>query len=188
MKPKPNMFRTSYISSSSSYTYDSWKSRLEGYGASDWERLSKQLAENLQFALLRSLAVVGIATSSWDSIFRDIYYEYSPFRGFAKSIQTGQLQADWRFFAKKLALESDKSIYYPSLSPEWLWPYGYQQPQYLTDLGVYWDDIGDEYYKPWATTRLGQDSPEVARLKKIGQEARREMDEVARHSARHTKR
>ncbi len=188
MKPKANMFRSSYVSSTSSYTYEDWASRLEGYGAAPWRELSERFAETFQFALLRGLAVTGIAGSDWNSVFRDVHYEASPFQSVAKLYLQGQLQADWRFFAQKLARETYNSTHYPSLCPEWLFAYGYPQQQYLSDLTVYWDGIPDDYYKPWATTRIGQDSPEVARLKKIGQEARREIDEVARRSSQHIKR
>ena len=187
MKPKANMFRSSYVSSTSSYTYEDWKRRFEGYSADAWRKLEERFAEDFQFALLRGMAVIGIDCSDWDSLFGDIYRESAPFQGLSKLYVQGQLQADWRYFAKKIALETYKSNHYPPLCPEWLFGYGYTQRQYLSDLEVYWDGIPDDYYKPWASTRIGQDSPEVARLKKIGQEARREIDDVARHSSQHIK-
>jgi hypothetical protein len=183
MAQKPTMFRNSYVSSTSSSDYNDWKSRFEGYNAEPWLKLSERYAEDFQLAILQGMAVTGITCSDWNEIFRDLYHEFSPFQGMSKRYLQGQLAADWGFFAQKLAKETYKSIHYPPVCPEWLFMYGYQQADYLEDLAVYWDQIHDEYFKPWETTRLGQDSPELARLKKISQAAQREIDQVARHGA-----
>lgn len=188
MKPKAEIFRSTYVSSTGSYHYDNWNSRLEGYGAFYWPKFCERFAEDCQFGLLRANAVVGIVESDWESVFRKVYNEESPFEGLGRTYLQGQLSSPWTFFASKLAKDSSFSIHYPPLCPEWLFPYGYDQRQYLYDLEVCWEKVHPDYYKPWATTRIGQDSPEIARLKKIGETARREIDDVARRGAQNLKR
>ncbi len=188
MKPKPNLLRSNYIASTSSSDYSGWQSQFEDHSWRNWSKLANRYAEDFQFALLRGMTLVGIACYDWDSVFGDIYNEHSPFQGLAKAFLQGHLTADWRSFAKKIALETYKSNHYPAVCPEWLFGYGYTQAQYLQDLAVYWDGIHDDYYKAWDTTRIGQDSPEMARLKKLGAVARQEIDQVARHSTQTLKR
>ena len=101
----------------------------------------------------------------------------------------GTLDADWRYFAEKLAFRLTYAYrYFPSLRPEWLFSYGYTQRQYLADLAVYWDDIHADYSISWNIAPIGHDSPEIARLKRLAQFARSEIDSVARHSEQYLKR
>lgn len=188
MKLKPDMTRRSFVSSTSSYTYTDWKRQLVDASWRNWPKFSQQFGETVQFALLRGMTVIGIECSDWDRLFGDVTSEFSPFQGIVKAYLQGQLKADWRFFAQKIAKETDKSLHYPAGYPEWLFPYGYTQPMYLQDLAVYWDTIHDDYYKVWETTQLGEDSPEVARLKRLGQVARQEIEQVGRHSQHTLKR
>jgi hypothetical protein len=187
MKPKADKFRSTYVSTPGSSTYKNWKDYLEGPSANDWNTFSERFAEDFQFALLVGVTIRGMACSDWRDICRTLCNESAPFQSFSKLCFQGQVKADWQYFAAKLALETSKGIYYPTLYPEWLVPNGYTQRQYLQDLAVYWDNIHDEYYKPWPTTRIGQDSPELARLRKLGQEARREIDAVAKYGAERSK-
>lgn len=188
MKGKPNMFRVGYASTPGSYTYSRWKDYLDGPSANYWLMFSERFAEDFQFALLRGMTIRGTERSDWGDICYKICNESAPFQGFAKACFHGEVKADWQYFAAKLALEITKSIYYPTLYPEWLLPYGYTQRQYLQDLSVYWDNIHDAYYRPWPTTRIGQDSPEVGRLRQLGEVARREIDAVAQHGTQSIKR
>jgi hypothetical protein len=187
MKPKPGMLRYSSVSSTSQSDYNDWKNQMEGYSWRNWPKLSTKLAEDVQGALLRGMTVIGIGCSDWDSLFGDVYHEYSPFQGMAKAFPPGQA-VDWRYFAKKIALETYKSNHYPVNCPEWLFPYGYSQKLYLQDLAVYWDNIHEDYFLPWETTRSGQDSPEVVRLKRLGELARQKIDQAARQGSQQLKR
>lgn len=188
MKPKPDKLKRTWASTPGSYTYESWKSKLEGSSAKSWQTFCEQFAEDFQFALLLGITVRGLILYDWDDVFRAVCQEYSPFQGFTKMYWQGQLKADWRYFTDKLAEKTSESLYYPTLYPEWLFPYGYIQKQYLQDLAVYWDNLADEYYQVWPDTQLGQDSPEIARLRKLGEAARREIDDVAKHSGQYSKR
>lgn len=188
MKFKLGMFRNTYVSSTSQSYYDDYARLLTGYDSDYWKKLEARYAEDFQVALLLGMTVTGIYCYDWKNVFYDLYHEHSPFQNITKLYLQGQLDADWGYFANKMAKESSKSIHYPAVQPVWLFPFGYDQSQYLEDLSVYWDNIHDDYYKPWETTRIGQDSPEIARLKKISQEARREIDMVAKYGGQHAKR
>jgi hypothetical protein len=188
MKLKPDMARYSSVSSTGSYTYSDWKSQLSDSNWHNWSKFSKQFGETFQFAFLRGMTVIGIECSDWDSLFGDVTNESAPFQGMAKLYLQGQLKADWRFFAQKIAKETYKNLHYPAGYPDWLFPYGYNQQMYLQDLTIYWDNIHDDYYKAWEITQIGEDSPEVARMKRLGQVARQEIDQVARQGQQHLKR
>jgi hypothetical protein len=188
MKPKADKFRSTYVSTPGSYTYSDWKKYLEGTSAGDWNKFSEAYAEDFQTAVLRGLTIVGLECSEWSNVFWKICNVSSSFQEFAKACFQGQVRADWQYFATKVAKEISKRIYYPTLYPEWLVPYRYTQRQYLQDLAVFWDNTADAYYKPWPTTRIGQDSPEVTRLRQLGEAARREIDAVAKYGAQASQR
>lgn len=188
MKPKKEMFRGRNPQLTSGDTYQKWKLILEGPNANKWDKLTSRFAEDFQFAILRAMTITGVSCANWDYVFQIIGEAQSPFQDINTLALHGQLPADWRFFAHKLALETYINIFYPCLCPEWLFSYGYSQKQYLSDLAVYWENIADGYYRPWETTRFGEDSPELVRLKKLGQQARSEIDQVARHSEKYIKR
>jgi hypothetical protein len=188
MKLKPGMTRSSSVSSTGSYTYSSWKDKLSDSPYSNWYKCSLQYGESFQFELLRGMTVIGIDCSDWNGLFGDVYQENSPFQKLSKSYVEGGFKETWRFFAHKIANETYKSIHYPAGCPFWLFPYGYDQRRYVQDLAVYWDNIHDDYYRAWETTQIGEDSPEVARMKRLGQVARQEIDKVARHSQQNLKR
>jgi hypothetical protein len=182
MKRKEGMFKDT--SSVSTHDYRYWKNYLEGSRASSWVKLNERFAEDYQFALLRAITIVGIAETLWNSVFDDVYKEKEPFEGLCKLHFEGQLKPDWHFFAKQLALETYRPSYYPARYPEWLLMFGYNHRQYLQDLEVYWDAIHPKYYQPWPGNRLGIDSPEVARLKKLGDLARDEITKIAEHGSK----
>jgi hypothetical protein len=188
MRLRVYMVRDNHVSKTDTETYSDWKSQFADYAWRAWPKFSLRFGETFQFALLRAMTVLGIESSNWDSLFGDILNESFPFDGITKAHLKGDLKVDWLFFAQKIAKETYKSIHYPAVYPEWLFPYGYSQPMYLQDLPIYWDNIHDDYYKPWDATKIGEDSPEVARMKRLGQVARQEIDEVGRHSQKHLKR
>lgn len=184
MKPKKDRFRIGYVSYTSSSTYDDWSKRLDGPSAQLWQKLQTRFGEDLQLAMLLGATVIGISDTDLDRVFRSIYEETSPFDALSMTISSGGRTFDFMFFADKLAKETYYDVHYPCLCPEWLFAYGYSQQRYMTDLSLYWDGIPSDYYIPWETTRLGQDSPELARLKRLSQQARSEIDAVARHSSK----
>jgi hypothetical protein len=188
MKLKPGMTRNTSVSSTGSSTYSDWKSQFADYSWRSWPKFSQQFGETFQFEMLRGMTVIGISCSDWDDLFGNLYKGEAPFMGFAQSYLKGHLKADWLYFAEFIAKGTYKSLHYPAGCPFWLFPYGYNQKQYLKDLTVYWDNIHDDYYKPWETTQIGEDSPEVARMKRLGQVARQEIDQVGRHGQQNLKR
>jgi hypothetical protein len=190
MKPNTRMFKKPYASHATEEVYSEWRDVFDGFTSYEWISLTNRFAEDFQFAILRALTIVGCPCSQWNvAIFRSILEQREPFEDVMQLYLRGVLDADWRYFADKMALDIFRPYtYFPSLFPEWLFPFGYTQQQYLADLGVYWDNIHDEYFRPWSFTRIGLDSPEIARLKNLGKQARSEIDQVARHSEQYLKR
>jgi hypothetical protein len=186
MKPKRERFRSTYVASTSQTYYDEWKKYLEGPDSDPWQKLTEQFAESMQSNLLLALTMVGIYPSDWNDIFRALINESSPFQGFGRLYWNRQMDDYW--FTDKIVKETSKTIHYPAVYPEWFVLYGSKavdplQPIYLVLLAEYWDNIHDDYYKLWPTTRIGQDSPESARLRQLGETARREIDAVAKYGA-----
>ena len=91
------------------------------------------------------------------------------------------------YFVEKLGRETKLSIHYPPLCPVWLFPYGVSQQSYLDELRRYWDNAHADYFIPWDTTRIGYDTPEVARIKQLGEVSRQQIDEVARRGGLYVK-
>ena len=187
MKPYNLFFHTTTVAPTSVYSYQNWKSKLEGSSAYSWNQLCERLGEEVRYAVLRGMAVVGVVVSDWDTVFNNIHYENPPFQGMSRRYMENSTSLTWIYFNNMLAADKSTRIHYPPLCPEWLFPYGYTQRLYMQDVEAYWSNVHDDYFKPWSTVQLGQDSPEIARLKKIGETARREIDDVARHSAQHLK-
>lgn len=185
MKPKTELFRSTYVSYTSDYTYHGHANKVQGAGADAWRRVEARFGEDTQLAILRAMAVTGVAVDDWEALWNKICFGATPFATMAKEYLEGKIDLNWRYFAEKFAKECYHDLHYPPHCPEWLYPYAYTQRDYLSDLGHYWENIHDDYYNPWAATQLGHDSPEVARLKRLGEEARREMDRVARQSKNH---
>ena len=165
--------------------YDSWEISLDGPMALHWPRLQLQLAEDFQFGLLRALAVSGTIPGYWDHLFMSIGYGLHPFEDLGKSYFQGTLRNPHQYFLRKLTEECTEGGCLPPVCPEFLFPYRYTQRAYLSDLAQVWENIHEDYYIPWATTRIGQDSPEIARLKKIGREACKEIDLLAGYTIPH---
>ena len=112
----------------------------------------------------------------------------APFQDLDRKCFKGDLSDPFTYFADRLAKEGKWRIHYPPLCPEWLFPYDYSQEQYLNDLELYWENVDNAYYRPWSTLRIGEDSPETARIKRLGEIARQEIDVVARHAGLYLKR
>lgn len=188
MSLKRDMAQSNYISGTGFATYYGWKKQLPETNSGNWWLFRRQFNEAFQFAMLRGMTVIGVGCEDWGSLFIEVLGEYSPFKGVVKAYTQGNLKANWPFFAQKIAKETSTSIHYPAIYPEWLVPYGYNQKMYLQDLPVYWDNIHEDYYKPWKTTPIREDSPEVVRVRRLGEVARQEIDEVGRHSQKYLKR
>lgn len=184
MKPNEDKFRSQRVRSTSKSDYNSWESRIEGYSSTEWNKLTERFAEDSQFNLQRAMLVAGVRDYSWPRIFKAVYEGDTPFEDLYRSHFRGDLVLDWHYFAQQLALGEHRlyDTHFPPHYPEWLLPYGYRQPRYLKDLALYWDNIDDSYFAPWPDTIIGKDSPPIARLKKIGQEARREIGLVGEHA------
>ena len=185
--PKPGWFKFSTPLSSGSF-YSSWRLYLEGESAQPWAAFCQQFAENFQLALLVALSVSGWLPHEWNPIFMCILNGFSPYADLGKQFLLGQSQDPYQYFLEKLTNERAWCPYLPPTCPEWLFRYQYTQQQYLLDLSQVWDNIPDAYYKPWAITRIGHDSPTVARLKLLSREAREEIDQVAWHGGLYIKR
>lgn len=193
MKPKQGVFNTTYVGSTSTGTYEHYEGFFNGseyvgsYGKNYWPLLEDRWAEDYQLAILRALTISGVSVYQMVEVFRYIYNEDGPFRGLGNDALLGKLRPDWKAFIDKIGKYSSWSHYYPCLCPAWLFPFNYTQKQYLSDLAVYWDNVPSDYGKPWDVTRIGEDSPEVARIRKVGKEARREIDVTAQHGQKHNK-
>lgn len=169
--------------------YRYWPNNFEGDDADGWKQITERFSDDFQYAILRAVSVVGISPYLWNAVFGRISDDQSPFEQLTRDYMRGTLDADWHYFAEKLALRLGYlDRYFPSLRPEWLFPYGYTQRRYLADLAVYWDDIHADYSISWNIAPIGHDSPEIARLKRLAQFARSEIDSVARHSEQYLKR
>jgi hypothetical protein len=188
MKLKPDMVPRPLFSTATEYTYANWKSVFCTFSWQDWCEFSKKFGETIQFALLRGMTVIGVGCGEWNDVFGDVLNGKPPFQDITNLYLKGQLKADWRFFAQKIANESLKSLHHPAGCPFWLFPYGYDQRTYLQDLAVYWDNIHENYHRPWETVLMGEDSPEVARIKRLSWVARQEIDYVASQSQQNLKR
>lgn len=190
MRHKEWMFRLDeIILPATEDAYSSWRNIFEGDRAYKWKRITERFSDDFQYAILRAVSVVGVHPDAWNAVFDRISDEWSPFDQLTREYMRGTLDADWRYFAEKLAFRlTYANRYFPSLRPEWLFSYGYTQRQYLADLAVYWDDIHADYSISWNIAPIGHDSPEIARLKRLAQFARSEIDSVARHSEQYLKR
>jgi len=189
MKPKQLKYgrRSVAVVYTSDSTYSNWRDYLEGAYAEPWRNVTSRFGDYPQNTLLKALAITGTACSDWNKIFRALYEGRKPFENLAKEYLQEKLRLEWEFFAEKVA--QDNTVHFPPLCPEWLFNYGSQSQQfYVQALNYYWDDIDDAYYKPWEVTRLGHDYPDTVRLRKLGQQARDEIDQVARHSEQYLKR
>lgn len=195
MKKKPDEFASSSITSTSNSDYTGWEEHFSGkeyvgyYDTNYWAKLEERYGENVQFAILKAMTLTGVRVYQWKEVFSAIYKETSPFEKFSSDIASRHTNANWLLLtvARKIAQNRSWHNQYPCVDPVWLYQFGYQQPQYLRDLAAFWDDIHAEYAKPWGNTYIGQDSPEVARIKKVAREGRREIDVTAKHY-RHTQR
>ena len=123
----------------------------------------------------------------WERILRAVHDAKPPFYEFGRRYFSTQVFAPLAYFVEKLGKEAKLSIHYPPLCPVWLFPYGVTQERYLHDLQRYWDNVHTDYFIPWETTRIGHDTPTVARIKRLGEVSRREIDEVARWGGLHVK-
>ena len=166
--------------------YSYWQDQLRGESAQPFLAFCQQFGEDFQRALLIALAATGWLPYEWNPIFICILHGLSPYADLGKLYLCGQLQDPYQYFLKKLTTERVWFTYFPPTCPEWLFAYQYTQQQYLQDLSQVWDNIRDDYYKPWTITRIGTDSPAVARLKLLGREARQEIDHVARQNNRYS--
>jgi len=165
--------------------YENWDTPLDAESAPDWPAFCQQFAENYQLGLLRALTVMGILPSCWNDVFVSVQCGFSPFENLAKDYFLNALGDPYYYFLGKLNGSTTLLNSLPSSCPEWLFPYRYSQREYLRDLAQVWENVHEDYYIPWATTRIGQDSPEIARLKKIGREAREEIDLLAGYTSPH---
>lgn len=188
MKPNEKMFRHTSVTYTGDYTYRDYASKMQGPNADAWKRIQDRFGEDTQQAILRGIAVAGVGISDWEASWNKMCFGVRPFDTMAKDYLERKIDLNWTYFGDKFAKEMYLDVHYPPLCPEWLYPYAYIQRDYLSDLSRYWNNIHDDYYKPWATTQLGKDSPEIARLKRLGEEARREIDQVANHGSQHLKR
>jgi len=176
--PRYNLFP--YVS-----TYENWDTPLDAESAPNWPDFCQQFAENFQLGLLRALTVMGILPSYWNDVFVAVQSGMWPFENLAKGYFQNTLGDPYYYFLGRLNTDTTVISTLPAPCPEWLFPFRYSQRQYLGDLAYVWDNIQNWYYTPWETTRIGQDSPEVARLKKIGREAREEIDLLAGYTSPH---
>lgn len=169
--------------------YSGWRSELENEFANKWLTITSRFGDDVQFAILRALTVTGVHCGYWNYNFKLIADEYPPYEDFAGRYIRGSLSADWRYFATAIALEVYGSTYFfPCVYPEWLFPYGYSQRQYHSDLALYWDNIPEGYKTPWNIAPMNHDTPAIARLKRLAQAARSEIDQVALHGKKHLNR
>lgn len=189
MTKKANKFKALLVDPTSDADYMGWEAYFSGEehlrnnDINYWTKLDQRYAEDVQLTILKSIAVVGLKVESWNRVFRLVSLELLFFTRFASKIVSGDYNANNLFLVVSCRLtDSYQCTYgYPCVDPAWLYQYDYSQDQYLMDLTEYWDNIHPEYSKPWGNTRIGQDSPEVARIKRIAREGRHEIDETARH-------
>ncbi len=153
-----------------------------------WERFRKRYREDFQRDIFRAMAVAGIILADWERVFVNAVDAKPPFQDLDRKVYKGEICSPFEFFVQKLAREGKWRIHYPPLCPEWLFPYKYSQQDYLCDLETYWEDVDNAYYRPWGMRCIGEDSPEVARIKWLGEVAREEIDEVARQTGLYLKR
>ena len=182
MKLKSGMVPRPLFQAATESTYAYWKDQFCNHSWQEWCEFSKKFGETIQFALLRGMTVIGVGCIEWNHVFGDVVEGKPPFQDITNLYLKGQLKAEWRFFAHKIANESLRKLHHPAGCPFWLFPYGYNQQMYLQDLAVYWDNIHEDYYKPWETDLMGEDSPEVARMKRLSWVARQQIDYVGRQS------
>ncbi len=169
--------------------YSGWRNVLEGSEATYWRSITARFDEYFQYSVLRAVTVAGISTDSWSGVFRRIAEEFQPFQDVTRLYMQGVFDADWRFFAEKVADDlSFSNRYFPCVRPEWLFPYGFGQQYYLADLALYWDNLHEGYKTSWNIVPIHHDSPEIVHMKRLTQAACFEIDQVARHSEQYLKR
>ncbi len=159
----------------STYTtdYGGWRSELRH---SYWQQIMQTCADVVQLNFLRAITVAGLAPYKWT----DLFYKFNQDRegwGELKKIwfTTQKIPKVWDFF-ELVVREPGYTTHYPATYPEWLVPYGFTQPQYIEDVQKYWYKVADVYFELWPDTRYGLDTPEVAAIRRIGREARLEIE------------
>lgn len=184
MKPNLQYFRNSHVAGTNDNHYRSASFYVYSLG---WLRFRKRCREDYQRSLLRALAVTGTIPEDWNRIFDSAADGKPPFQDLDRRAYKGEILDPFDYFMEKLGREGKWRVHYPPLCPEWLLAYEYAQEDYLVDLEEYWENVDNSYYRPWSTRRIGEDSPEVARLKLLGTVAREEIDEVARQAGLYAK-
>lgn len=187
MKLNPEFFGSRYVSPTSHIDYRNWGSKLIGTNASDWHKITEKYWDQTESNLLFAMALVGIAVRDWELVFRAFYNETGPFKGMVKTSLQGRVILIGENFVDRFVQSELAAIHYPPLQPEWLVPYGYTQGDYLFDLHTLWKNVHDDYRKPWDTTQLDEDSTGIDYIRKLGEAARREIDDVAKYGSKHLK-
>ena len=179
MKPNSLYFRSERVAGTNDSDY-----RLPPFVfvMGPWGTFRRRYLEDYQQGILRALAVGGIVPNDWDRVFSCAVDGKPPFHDLDRKAYKGEIASPFDYFVEGLIQEGKWRIHYPPLCPEWLFPYNYAQRDYLNDLERYWENVDNSYYRPWPTRAVGEDSPEVARLKWLGEVAREEIDEVARQA------
>jgi len=192
MRKKKYVFASDSIGSTYDRTYEGWEEHFSGqpyvgyHSTNYWAKLQERFGEKVQLSILLAVTIPGIAVSDWKEVFADIYNETGLFPKFSYDLTFYDAEDNldwWALYADRIAKSNRFTNYYPCVTPQWLYPYSYylNQYRYIGNLQQMWLNIHTDYHIPWEGTRLGQDSPEVARIRMVGQEARREIDVTAQH-------
>lgn len=185
MKPKAPHFKSARVAATSDRQYQ--LPRIQLY-LPPFKRFCKRYLENFQRDSMLALAVTGIIPDDWHDVYGCAVDGKPPFHDLDRKVFKGEITSPFEYFRGRLAREGKWRIHYPPLCPDWLFAYGVSQENYLYALEEFWQDVDNAYYRPWSSLRFGEDSPEVARIKMLGDVARGEIDEVARQTGLYVQR
>jgi len=157
----------------STTSYYAWQSSLNHYY---WHNVVASTGDVFQLNFLRAIAVAGVEPSEWITMFYKFNEGRDGWGAIKKRWLGGYTVPQVDDFFQLVVNESCYRTHYPVEYPEWLVSYGFTQQQYLCDLSNYWLNVADEYYKLWPDTRYGVDTPEIAAIRRIGREARQEIE------------
>ena len=149
------------------------------YSGTPWHLVKERYADSIQRDLFRAILVSGIYIGCWKTVFYNLYHGVDAWGEVNKNWFEKKAVPTWHQLFVLVVTVDNSTIHYPLIDASyWETLYGYTQFQYLADLKEYWDDIANEYYRPWHTKRIGDDSVAASTIKQLSQETQVEIEQL----------
>lgn len=157
----------------------SWRFDWKNWNKGTWDIIEERYSDMLQRDLLRALAISGRPQHCWDAVFQKLYNGTDYWGQVNRFWFESKANPNWQHLFALVVSDPDYQIsYYPVFEPLWLVEYGYTQIQYIADLAQYWDDISDEYFRPWSSSTVGEGIVAYEQIQHISQETQQDIEQL----------